>query len=800
MKKSLYFAATALLAASCASDEIVEETNNGYQPDTKAPISFITNQKNITRAIPLQDASHYNFGVFAYKSTEATNNIMDNYLVGYMGNNVGYYMTSTNQTTLGDTPGTQNGESQWAYEKMGKDEYDYTGGEGYYTKDQIAYMSNVDKQYLRYWDKSAPNTTFYAYSPYVNSATTPVTYDNSTKVMTIPDGSIVAGYDNPTDNEFMYAVNQVSSSDYGKDVALVFKRLNAKVNIKFWEDIDGYSVRILNLSDTYNEGVYAKPAKVKTASTGDYDVTDLYVKGGASINFSTIATPTASITTSDADKSNECLKFSAPTDAEIGTTRLLASPSATTYYAVPQPTGSNTGLTFHVSYELTSNTGEKIIVKDATVHVPAANVTWASNYHYTYIFKITASANGSTEANPSIDPNDPDVPTDPALYPIIFDNCTVEDYEVAESDHVITEGTNEVNYSVVLDNTTIDAKLATPGSVTPTLKEDGTDVASPAGTWSITPASATGVTFNATTGVATIATNATAGKYVITYTPTAAEQAPASSYSAEFVVIGKNAITLSTAEIGTGGTTATELTITSTAVNGTTSTPTTGQLEIVYPTSLTAEQKSKVNFSSVNPLTTIVVAKDAIEGTYTVKYTTDEGTAQATFEVKNYGLTLTSYTINHNNTDQTITASTTATDGVISLATGTPTTITLSGSTITVGKTTAEGTYTVINTVTKGTSVTTYEKTFTVKNVYVLSVNKPTIDNDGDAATRTITISATKNAVAETTLANVTMTDPNGDAVTLPTTGMTYEVPANAVLGTYTVKYNGEETTFIVQD
>lgn len=801
MKKGILIAASALLLASCSSDAIVEETG-GFNGKQDAPISFVTSQKNITRATtPLQNAGHYNFGVFAYKNTEATNNIMENYLVGYMDetNKKGYKFGAA-QTTQGDAAGVENGASMWQYEGLGNTEYSYVGEEGFYKSTDADYMSNVDKQYLRYWDFSAATTTFYAYAPYIKTAT----YDNSSKKMNIPDGSIVAGYNNATDNEFMYAVNQVSTADYGKDVPLSFKRLNAKINIKFWEDVDGYSVRILTLKEgTYNDGVYAKPA-VATATAGDYNVAKLYVKAGANIDFSDLANITASPVVSESDLSDECLKFAAPTDAEIGTTRLLASKSETDYYAVPQPSTSTTGLTFHVSYELTSTTGEKIVVKDATVHVPAANTKWNPNTHYTYIFKITTGSNGSTASDPNIDPNNPDVPVEPSLYPIIFDNCTVVDYDEVEVDPVITDpAANEVNYSVVLDKTTIDAKEATPGSVTAKLKEDGVEVTSPAGTWSITPATAAGMTFSA--GVATFTTGATAGKYTITYTPDPAEHAPATSYSAEFEVIGNNAITLSTTEIGTAGTAATKLSVT-VKVNSASATPASTDLSIVYPSGLSADQQNKVHF--ISP-TEIQVEKDAVPGTYTAKYTTSEGSAMATFIVKNYGLELSPAVVNHNNTDQTVTPSTTGatfgTDAVLSLG-GTYTGISVeSDNTIKVLKTVAPGSYIIKNTVTKSGSTTVYEQVLTVNNVYELSVNKPIIDNDGDATARTITFSASKNAVSETNLSNIELKDPSGSVVTLPTSGLTYEIPASATLGTYTVNYKDGTTvvktvTFLYQD
>jgi hypothetical protein len=104
---------------------------------------------------------------------------------------------------------------------------------------------------------------------------------------------------------------------------------------------------------------------------------------------------------------------------------------------VAQPTGSEVGFTFHVSYKLIAeDNGEEITVKDARVYVPAYVkngdnkdyiAAWQPNTKYTYTFKITESSTGSTSpTNPDI--TTPAVPTTPQVYPIVFDGATIEDY------------------------------------------------------------------------------------------------------------------------------------------------------------------------------------------------------------------------------------------------------------------------------------------------------------------------------------------------------------------------------------
>ena len=113
--------------------------------------------------------------------------------------------------------------------------------------------------------------------------------------------------------------------------------------------------------------------------------------------------------------------------------------SSTTYYPVPQKAGSKTGFTFHVSYTLKAkDNGETITVHDARVFVPASTTSgstttyiaaWQPNTIYTYTFKITTDATGSTNPNdPVIDITNPTVPPTKALYPIVFDGAEVLDY------------------------------------------------------------------------------------------------------------------------------------------------------------------------------------------------------------------------------------------------------------------------------------------------------------------------------------------------------------------------------------
>jgi len=75
--------------------------------------------------------------------------------------------------------------------------------------------------------------------------------------------------------------------------------------------------------------------------------------------------------------------------------------------------------------------------------VPAKNgsefiAAWQPNTKYTYTFKITKDSKGTTDPDDTkIDIDDPTVPANPTVYPIVFDGATVEDY---------TEKSNDSNF------------------------------------------------------------------------------------------------------------------------------------------------------------------------------------------------------------------------------------------------------------------------------------------------------------------------------------------------------------------
>lgn len=857
MKKSLFFAVAATVLSGCASDELVDVSvpNTGT---SHSDIRFTISQKNTTRGYSdLNKTGHYNFGVFAYKNTDKVNSVMPNYLVGYCDGENGYEQNIG--STWGDQAGVEDGKSWWAYEGLGSAEYNGTYAGGALTAD---YTSNNENQYLKYWDNAADYTCFYAYAPYINSGVKlTATYVDGTAqsatgadtyVLTIPNGTLTDGYDDPSLAEYMYASTKVEKANYGHDVALQFHRLNAKVNIKFWEDVPGWKVRILDLSSSA-EGVQAA-ASVHDGASGQYGYKagKYYTSNGIKVQFGYANNPvtdpkemqykgvTANNTTT--------LKFKSPTVAEIGENRYEASASATTYYAIPKGQGNvledgsdfnttgvaedadlvKTGFTFHVSYELTAqDTGEKIVVKNATVHVPYDYCNWKSNTHYTYIFKITRDSNGSTDENPTIDPTDPEVPTVQSLYPIVFDNCTVLDWEENESEWVITEGTTpqayhnitlteggvgmysfKSNVEHVLDVAIADAdKYLTHSVDYDKVTVEGPDAADE-NTW-----------YASGTKQITVPAGAAAGLYTVTYTcpaPAAAHVTHPATFTQTFYVGNDYAVALNLYKVATKALAGTKLDITLTKDGAAAPAPTADQLYIDYPNHVTPNDKVVVDIANGK----VTIAQDADPGVYKIVYKIKEGDKQVkvdekTFEVINWQHSLSKKVVFLDN-GGSLEVTKSGVDDAITLDADVASAgkITISGTTINVANDCPEGTYNVYYTVnrTDATSIATYLKSFEVKNTYKVTLSATSIDynKDWNGASDTygsefITVTPWVNGVAKTsgtsTLAVKQGATDKTSLFTLTDNGNgTYKLqvkPQTAVPGNYTVEFteNGVVST-----
>lgn len=865
MKKYFYLALAATTMAACTNDVDYSSSDQGNPNNT---IGFqVLGRNSITRAQSLQDAGHYNFGVFAYKSSDNVNNVMSNYLVGYMDDAKGYEKTGS---TTGDKPGVADGQSYWMYEGLGNKEYfgTYAGG----ALDTF-YTSNNEKQFLKYWDKSAESTCFYAYAPYVGTTDAGknlrVTYvdgqaqsatGDDTYVMSIPNGTIVAGYDDASRYEFMYASAKVLKAEYGHDVSLDFNRLVAKVNIKFWEDIPGYKVRILDLKEGTYKGVQAA-ASIKENGAGIYGYKGgkYYVSNGVKIKFDDGQKTGIIRQYNGATAGKEApLVFDAPTAAQIGENRYTASASSTTYYAIPKGSSANvlannstgfsatgtapeadlakTGFTFHVSYELTAeDSGERIIVKNATVHVSCDYCKWTENTHYTYIFKITTNSNGSTAEPPTIDPTDPEVPTVQSLYPIVFDNCTVQDWYENESEWEITQGTAPSYHNITLsvNNGTNDVPTYSVGAAGATLKvtiadKDGhNNHTIDYSKVTVTGPSTLTYTSQSTYGTITVPANAAAGVYTVTYTCPDAVSDPSVSvdhnsnhpkeWTVKFYVSESYTVSTHKEVIGTkynvsesASTDANYARLDVTAKrNSSNLSISNTDLSIDYPKNIT--DHSNVYISTAENTPQVVVKNTAAPGTYKVilKQAVDGQTvkvAEKTFEVKDFNFDINPKVIYNNGTTQTITCSMPA-DGDHEYSTTTLGTVNATDKNkIEVTGGTDNTSYTITYTVYADGDVaqTKYTNTFKVFNTHSVTVGAQLdrnvgTSNEDDYSTEPIEIKTIVNGNVTTTdltdklsivKSDKTVTDDGDFKITYKSVN-TYELTCKAgvATGTYYVMF-----------
>ncbi len=489
MKKLLFIAAAGLAIAGCARVDVVDPS---VEVGQEVPIAFSTNKKNITKATQnLETTLHYNFGVWAQKyggTGMSTQTVMENYLVGFGGTAVGY--DHANATTWASAAGTDGDHtSPWFYEGLGNAEYS-TSTAGFYTTSDTKYMSANANQYLRYWDLAYVNTNFYCYAPYMASGVTAsLSADGSATITFDAANSIKDGYDKTLNSsyakqdrslsEFMYAGVKATNSDL-KDIVVPFKHMGSQIFIRFYESIPGYKVEIVDLSADngtlstgatadQKKGIQATPASVSGTT---YTKSSYYTSAGATVVFDADAVPTFTPSTTGSTTSTENLMFFAPSTAasdystanvpagfggnltayngtqssvtdhnvipESVTSGQTYAWSPTIYYPVPQPASQTVGFTFHVTYRIICEDNKEVItVHDAKVHVPYTNTTWAAGNRYIYTFNITRDSKGSTNPGTTIDPQNPTPQTDKALFPIVFDGCTIEDFTEVPSSYDI---------------------------------------------------------------------------------------------------------------------------------------------------------------------------------------------------------------------------------------------------------------------------------------------------------------------------------------------------------------------------
>ena len=418
--KYLFMAALGTLTlASCVDDSFVgdKEALNGVD---NGAISFDLNMPARTRAevggADAATALNNEFIIWGEKNetdgTAATtaNQVFYNYKVNYTSNSA--YTTTSN---------TKN----WEYVGITP-----------YTSDKVSPALTVT-QTIKYWDYSADSYTFTA----VSAKPTDIS-DGKVKITKITSGSTVydKGYEIAVntgaslDDIFVADRNQPTkgtgtnrdaTNAYGGNVTMKFRNFMSKIRFGIYEDIPGYKVNITNVeynstgSSTTNKfGVDGKflaigdGSATNTIFTVTYDANNkavATVKSGSTPGLANYLETAQSVAGSPI--------LSSTAASPISTTAATPTWDKTdgAYTTILPYTTNATNMKVKLDFTLTSlDTGETILVADATAEIPAAYCQWKSNYAYTYILKLNDNTNGQIGGVTG-------------LYPITFDAVQVTD-------------------------------------------------------------------------------------------------------------------------------------------------------------------------------------------------------------------------------------------------------------------------------------------------------------------------------------------------------------------------------------
>ncbi len=468
MKKLVFLTIFFLSLVACTSDEMINDSSpiqKTHEGNGKV-IMFTSGANTVTRATisgsAAADLLGKNFVVEGVKGDGSTSSVVyDNYNVNYLG-------SSTN-TTTSNTAG-------WEYVNQPKNA-----------------NASITVQTIKYWDYSASQYDFIAYSLGGSTGLTSSAINANTKATA---AYTIKG--TAAELSKAYIANMVTAynpTNFNQTVQFTFHPLLAKARIALYETVPGYSVQ--NVIFYTDASTVATDGMAHLYATG----TDVFNNAGTcTIYFPT----TGSANTSSDDYNKAHLTFTADVSGGTSTVKDFGALDATNtyvakenaetsstdklyigrssnnatyagsftdnYYSVLIPNETGMVLNLKVDYTLvsTDGSGEIINVRGASAQVPAVYASWKSGYAYTYLFKISQNSNGQTGTD-----------TTPAgLFPISFDAVVTESEEgVQETITTVSEpsittytkgkvvtGNDEYNQNntiyVVVDNGT----ALTPGT------------------------------------------------------------------------------------------------------------------------------------------------------------------------------------------------------------------------------------------------------------------------------------------------------------------------------------------------
>lgn len=373
-----------ILLVGCSNEEYLGEVT----PTTSlGQITFNSSVPKLTRT----DAATAgklgnNFVVWGTKTlaNDEIQKVFDNYQVNYVTNTAGTTTTNSadweyiNYMNVPDGVTTNAGVQAFSVSDNN------TGGE----------------QTIKYWDFSASQYNFFAYSlgeggDEDSNPSTANTYAMTSAMNS--DGYSLTGNLEQLKACFISKKRTISSmSASATQVNLEFISFLSRIQMKFYETIPGYSVKELRfyVDDDYNTTsneiptLYAGNVGLAIATGGTYNIR-FDANGNPLISSGTTGNTTPYVTFEE-----DLIDYAGPEFREananvyIGRTSNAAT-ATEPLYVVPNATGAV--LTLKMDYTLVSRdrTYETIQVRGATATIPAAFTTWQPGYAYTYIFKLT---------------------------------------------------------------------------------------------------------------------------------------------------------------------------------------------------------------------------------------------------------------------------------------------------------------------------------------------------------------------------------------------------------------------------
>ena len=373
-----------ILLVGCSNEEYLGEVT----PTTSlGQITFNSSVPKLTRT----DAATAgklgnNFVVWGTKTlaNDEIQKVFDNYQVNYVTNTAGTTTTNSadweyiNYMNVPDGVTTNAGVQAFSVSDNN------TGGE----------------QTIKYWDFSASQYDFFAYSLGVggdedSNPSTANTYATTSAMNS--DGYSLTGNLEQLKACFISKKRTISSmSASATQVNLEFISFLSKIQMKFYETVPGYSVKDLKFytsgtapSSSTTPALYAGNVGLAIATGGTYNIRfdangNPLISSGTTGNNNTTTYVTFEPTLIDYAGPD----FREANDNYIGRTSNAAT-ATEPLYVVPNATGAV--LTLKMDYTLVSRdrTYETIQVRGATATIPAAFTTWQPGYAYTYIFKLT---------------------------------------------------------------------------------------------------------------------------------------------------------------------------------------------------------------------------------------------------------------------------------------------------------------------------------------------------------------------------------------------------------------------------